>query len=259
MHRLPLKIFAIVGLVCGFLVTFAPSIQPVAAQDPRDDTIAVITSPTANSQVFGEVQIIGSVGHPTIFAGYELEFDNLVDANEVWIPIGQRVTQQINNGVLGIWDTADGRVSDGTYRIRLSVYLSDGSDPVTFVVDNVQLTNTAITPLPTVRTDVTDPTQLPAPGSEANATPLIEQPPTSTPRPDNAGGGANTQDTGDDDSDDSALSINFGQLQSSFCLGVYIALIGFVIFGGYLWLRARLRPTARQMWWQIRSEFDRDE
>jgi hypothetical protein len=68
-----------------------------------------------------------------------------------------------------------------------------------------------------------------------------------------------TTDTNSSDGGDSSFSINFGQLQSSFCTGVYIALIGFALFAGYLWLRARLRPTARQMWWQIRSEFDRDE
>lgn len=247
---------AIVAIVVSCIAIVG--ILPANAQSPRDDTIAIISSPTEENVVSGQVQIIGSAGHPSLFAGYELEFDNLIDATEIWIPIGQRINQQITNGVLGIWDTVETRVADGNYRIRLRVFLNGEAEPIEFVVNNVQVINTAPTALPTIRPDDPTPTQQ-LPATEGpSPTPLISQPPTATPRPTLVALAENPSSDGTNQSGDSDFSVNFNSLQSSFCTGVYIAFLGFAILGVYLWIRARVRPTARQMWWQIKNEFDRD-
>ena len=227
--------------------------RTVHAQDPRDETIAVINSPAQGEQVSGQVAITGSASHPSLFAGYELEFDNLADTNTIWIPIEQRVTQQVTNNVLQIWDTVELRVPDGQYQLRLSVFLTDSSEPVTYVVANIQVTNTAPTSLPTFQSDGNAPTTAPA----TEGAPPIVQPSTRTPNPTSEALTIPADDsTGDTPRGD--ISLNLGGLQSAFCLGVYIAIAFFAAFGGYVWLRNRIRPTARQFWWQIRNEFDQD-
>ncbi|MCI0711029.1 MAG: hypothetical protein L0154_12800 [Chloroflexi bacterium] len=227
--------------------------QAIYAQDPRDETIAVINAPAEGEQVSGQVSITGSASHPSLFAGYELEFDNLADASTIWIPIEQRVTQQVTNNVLQIWDTVALRVPDGQYQLRLSVFLTDSDEPVIYVVSNIQVINTAPTSLPTFQAGDVAPTTAAA----TEGAPPIVQPPTRTPNP-TSEALVIPVDDGTADTSRGEISLNLGGLQSAFCLGVYIAIAFFAAFGGYVWLRNRIRPTARQFWWQIRNEFDQD-
>jgi hypothetical protein len=230
--------------------------QQALAQDPRADTVAIISNPTQGQVVTGAVQIIGSASHPTLYAGYELEFDSLSDANEIWIPITQRVLQPINNNILGIWDTAGNlRVPDGSYQIRLRVFLSDGSEPVAFVVRDVVITNTAPTPLPSLPPDLPTPTPPDQIGGETSPTPLVIQPPTSTPRASNALGSVNNPPAGGDNTE---FTLNFDRLQNAFCEGSIVAFAFFALLAGYLWLRERIRPIVRRALWQIRNELDQD-
>lgn len=222
----------------------------------QDDAIADISDPVQGEVVTGQVEISGSASHSSLYAGYELEFDNLTDPGELWIPIGVRITQPVTNGILGVWDTVGLRVADGSYQLRLRVFLSDGSAPVERIVRDVQVTNTAPTALPTIPQDIPSPTPLTLDSGGVTSTPLIVQPATSTPRPTIvplAG-----QDAGNSSSSDRTLSVNFGSLQSAFCTGSMIAFIFFAGLGGYVMVRARVRPAVRQAWWQIRNEFDQD-
>jgi hypothetical protein len=228
-------------------------VQSIDAQDPQDETIAVIDSPTEGEQVSGQVSISGSAGHPSLFVGYELEFDNLADTSTIWIPIGTRVTQQVSNGLLGVWDTVGSRVADGQYQLRLSVFLTDSEEPVTFIVSNIKVINTAPTSLPTFAAGDDSPTIAPA----TEGAPAIIQPPTRTPNP-TTESLVVAVDDGNDNVSRGEVSLNLGGLQSAFCLGVYIAIAFFTALGGYVWLRNRIRPTARQFMWQIRNEFDQD-
>ncbi len=244
-------------IIFGILTTF----HPAYAQEPPgiEDTVVVITNPVPGATISGQVVVIGSAGHLSSFAYYELEFDNLLDPNEFWIPIGSgRVAQQVTEGTLGIWDTVGTGISDGQYQIRLRVFLNDAEgSSVEAIVTNLNLINSPPTALPTV------------PAEEAGETPqatlgpsptsAIEQPPTNEPLPT-----IETRSNGNDtittvgDSSGGSSSLTFGHIQSAFCTGSIIAAIFFSIFAGYLWLRARFRPTVRQIMWQIRNELDNE-
>ena len=235
------------------LLLFAMSIAPSSTlAQGREATIAIITSPAEGAPVSGQVVIMGSASHPSVFVGYEIEFDNMADANEIWLPIGTRVSQPILEGTLQIWDTVANNVADGVYQIRLRVFLNLPDElPVEFVVRNVTVLNSVPTPLPT---------PLPPPATSTAGPPAptapIQQPPTNTPRPTIET--LINSDTNASSSDGGASSLNFARLQGAFCNGVIITGVFFGFFAGYLALRARLRPMARQIMWQIRSEIDDD-
>jgi hypothetical protein len=258
-ERRPVLIAKKVPMMClwvmlmGIILFCVGTPQPVAAQG-REETIAIITSPVEGSTVSGQVIITGSASHPTVFIGYEVEFDNMADANEIWLPIGTRVSQQVTDLPLQIWDTVANNVSDGVYQIRLRVFLNlPDEPPVEYVVRNVTVLNSVPTGLPT-------PMPPPATATEGPPAPTapIEQPPTNEPRPTvdtlidpNSNSGSGTSSTSD-------TSLNFDRIQGAFCSGALIAGVFFALFGGYLVLRARFRLVARQIMWQIRSEMDDD-
>jgi hypothetical protein len=239
-----------------WILLFLPVIlfaMPVFAQDDntgREATIAEITAPVDGAVIPGTVTIIGSAGHPTQFNYYTLEFRNLDDPNRFWLPITQAVTQSAINEILGVWDTRS--ITSGNFEIRLLVYLLDpDEEPVEFVVTNIRIENVAPSPLPTIQ---------PSPTFGVIASPEITQPPLVTPIPSprpSANFGENTTE------DETSFSLNFDRLVGAFCNGVIIAFVFFGFIGGYLMMRTRLRPMARQFMWQIRSEreqnYDRDE
>lgn len=248
--------FFIVSMLLVGLLALSNSVYLALAQDPRDDTVAIISAPVQSEVVTGQVEISGSASHPSLYVGYELEFDNLTEQGDIWFPIGQRITQPVTNGILGVWDTVTLRIPDGTYQIRLRVFLSDDSAPVEFVVRDIQVLNTAPTALPTLPPDIPTPTSLPIDVGGPTSTPLIVQPATSTPRATIAPlAGQDSTNTG---ANDRELTVNFGSIQSAFCSGSLIAFIFFGLLGGYMLVRVRLRPMIRQMWWQVRNEFDQD-
>ena len=106
----------ILALCLGLLL--APG---AARAQTEDEVIARITSPVDGQQLFGPVMIAGTARHPAAFDSFMLEYDDLGTPAEEWQPVQERVTQQVDNGVLGMWDTA--QVPDGTYQLRLRVSL----------------------------------------------------------------------------------------------------------------------------------------
>lgn len=238
-----------------FLMVFlwlSPIVRIYAQDGGRDQTIIEITAPVDGAVISGQVVITGSAGHPTQFAGYELEFDNLLDPNEVWLPIAPRISTPVTNGTLGIWDTVERQVADGSYRIRLRIFLLDPNEPpVEFIVNNVQLVNTLPTPLPTIQPQPPTPTFFFGP----TPTSLVAQPPTLEPRPTFE----RPVDVVETDRQDETISVNFDSLTGAFCNGMIVAFIFFAIIGGYLFTRARLRPVARQTLWQMRHESDEED
>src|SRR5688572_9144597 len=114
---------------------------PASAQEDSSGATVVIATPTEGQQLFGVEQITGTATHPSQFAGYTLDWSNMRNP-DVWLPIQARVNQQVDNGVLGQWDTV--AIPDGLYQIRLRVYLNDGSE-VDFIVQNLAVVNSAPT------------------------------------------------------------------------------------------------------------------
>jgi PKD repeat protein len=97
----------------------------------------VILSPIPGNVVSNNVQVLGSAIHPN-FVQYQLEYGPEPNPNNLWYTIGSPRQTTVLNGVLGIWST--NTIPDGTYQLRLRVYLRDGSNPQT-VVNNIRVQN----------------------------------------------------------------------------------------------------------------------
>lgn len=175
-----------VGLLLAVLVFVA---SPAAAETLHRSLyqgVAAITSPEAFASVRGNVSITGTAVHPQ-FQRYELYFT--VEPGENWVFIGEAHREQVQNGLLGTWNT--GSLPDGTYSLRLRVVRQDGNYDEAIQRGIVVANSTPPTPTPT-STPAVPPTLPPATGPTATptveATPtavLVEQPeiPTPTPRP----------------------------------------------------------------------------
>lgn len=251
------------GLIAGLLGLFALPIfetSQSAAQEPPTAT-AVITSPVNNAQLFGQVNITGSAGHPTAFASYRLEYNDLTDPNAPWLLVQPPVQQQVSNGVLGSWST--NVVPDGVYSLRLRVILQDDQIGGEFVITGLRVINSAPTPVPTVATgDDTVPQASPVSGP--TPTSLVQQPPSNNPAaPDidiEAGAATNGSQSNGSSSAASSSStrINTGRIRGAFCSGVYLAIALFAVMLLYVGLRGRLRPYTRRLLWQMQDDPDND-
>jgi len=170
------------ALVAILLVIFLLP-QPVLAQEGAD---LAITSPEADQIVQGLVIVSGTV---TVlgFSSYELSFAYKDDPTGTWFTL-QNSSLPVFDGELGTWDTTT--LTDGDYKLRLRVFLLDGSTQETIVTDLRVRNYTAVltstfTPTATPFAEIVAPTaQLIAP-LPATATPSH---PTPTPFPSNPAG-----------------------------------------------------------------------
>ncbi len=220
----------------------------VSAQD--DDGTVQITSPGEGTALFGLVEIIGTASHPTQFGGYVLEWSNAQNP-DVWLPIQQPVTQQVAEALLGQWDTASAGLPDGTYQIRLRMFLADGSTRDT-VIRGLRLQNSPPTDIPTPATfQQASPT---APGGPVPTSP-IQQPPTPSPRPEITAAPL-PDDPPNADAPDTL--INFPAIGRAITNGILFSsgLFGLIVL--YLIVRRQLGPNIQRLWWQIRSEIEDD-
>lgn len=252
MRRWQRVVLILVMMLWGSVSLFTTAI----AQEPTDrsQTVAIITTPEDGGVISGSVLIFGSASHPSAFDYFQLEYANLNNPTPIWLPITLQIRQQApENEVLGIWETVETGIADGLYQIRLRVFLNDTNvEPVTFVVTNLQLVNTAPTPVPTVAGGDVIVQETP------DAAPIIEQPPTTVPRIATSLPAASSSSNlvAGTPEDSGSSSINFARLQSAFCTGTIISLAFFGVLLGYISVRARLRPVTRQIMWQIRNEMD---
>jgi hypothetical protein len=193
-----------------------------------------------------------------------LEYNDLGDPNAPWLLVQPRVQQQVKNSVLGTWNT--NLVPDGTYRLRLRVFLQDGQVGE-FVVSDLKVVNSVPTPVPTPASGlVTGATpQAPTPGP--SPTSPIVQPPSSNPSsgevalPPGADDESGTGESGPVNlapTTRNTARINISRVRSAFCTGVYLTLGIFGVMLGYVLVRARLRPFTRRLMWQIQDDVDND-
>jgi hypothetical protein len=218
--------------------------QPQAAR-------ALITSPEPFAALRGRVPISGTALHPQ-FQRYELYYK--LDPGENWIFIGEAHLTQVDDGLLGTWDTNS--LTDGTYSVRLRVVRLDGNyaDAVVrqVLVANAQPTET---PTPEVSPTPTDtPTPLPPTPTVVVELPVIPTPTSrATAAPAPAEGDAATQPGGNEDSGLFGLNplisqINLSEIGDAFVLGAKYALLAFGGLAAYFilkrlltWLWARIR------------------
>ena len=128
---------------------------------------AQITSPGGGEAVRGLVTIEGFAAHPR-FERYELAFAYPEDPTDTWFAIGEPSRQPVEAGPLGLWDTSS--ITDGSYRLRLRVFLDNGT-ALEHIVEGLRIRNYS---------------QIETPTAAAVVAPLATPtaaPPTPTPRP----------------------------------------------------------------------------
>jgi hypothetical protein len=96
---------------------------------------AEISRPATGDNVAGVVTILGSASSAE-FDHFELFFSYDPDPTDTWFPIGDPVSTQVSFGRLGLWDTT--KITAGTYALRLTVTLTDGS-VIQHVVRGIQV------------------------------------------------------------------------------------------------------------------------
>jgi hypothetical protein len=247
------------GVILAVAV-FAAGVIPTSVGAQAEIT-AVITTPVEGQQLFGPVNITGSAGHATAFTSYTLEYDNLNDAAQQWFLVQEQVTQQVQDGVLGTWNT--NMVPDGVYQIRLRVFLTD-EQTGEFIVSNLRVVNSQPTPVPTVASGLADTTQVTlTPGGPTPTSPIVQPPSNDPVSGDAISGPVVTEiipsgETAVTSTSSESRRINMGRVREAFCSGVYLALGLFAIMLVYSVIRRRLRPYTRRLVWQTPDETDRD-
>jgi hypothetical protein len=243
------------------VVMFVMLTGAAAAQTPEGLVVA-ITSPVDGQQLFGLTNISGSAEDPTAFESYTLEYNDLGDPTAPWLLVQPRVQQQVKNNVLGIWNT--NLVPDGTYRLRLRVFLQDGQVSE-FVVSDLKVVNSVPTPVPTAASGAAIEATPAVPTPGPSPTSLIAQPPSSNPSAGVVVGPA-ASDGGPGSGESEPLNfeapatkttrINTSRVRGAFCTGVYLTLGMFGIMLVYVLIRGRIRPFTRRLIWQIQDEVD---
>jgi len=194
-------------LLTLILAAFA---EPIAAQQ----TGPVITSPAAGEAIQGVVSVLG-MSNITDFASAELAFTYASNPTDTWFLI---VTSDrpVDNDALGTWDTTG--ITDGTYSLRLRVYLAEGTYQ-DVLVEGLRVRN--YTPVETA-TPVEIPSPLPPESiSRATDTPISTSYPTPTLLPTNP------------------VTVTTGAVNNSLIYGALAAVAIFSIVGVITRLRRR--------------------
>ena len=89
----------------------------------QDSPVGAISSPKPGDILRGQVSIIGTTSDPN-FLSAELDFSYASAPTETWFPL-QTLPQPVFDSPLYTWDTTT--ITDGSYILRLRVYLGDGT------------------------------------------------------------------------------------------------------------------------------------
>ncbi|MCB9437482.1 MAG: hypothetical protein H6673_10895 [Anaerolineales bacterium] len=120
----------------GFPTQAAPPTVP-----SRYPEIMQIVYPITGQEVAGNVVVSGSASHPD-FIQYALEYGPDPNPSNLWYPITpQAVTVPVINNALGAWNTT--LVQDGTYQVRLHVYLTGNREVTNVIVTGLRVRNTS--------------------------------------------------------------------------------------------------------------------
>jgi hypothetical protein len=198
----------ILWLVRWWMVLVAGWFVPLAQQ-------VIVDTPRPGEAVQGQVTIAGNVDLEG-FQSYEVSFAYQRDDTNTWFLIGKG-DQIVRGGTLATWDTTT--ITDGQYRIRVRVYLSEGRMAET-IVQQVRVRN--YTPIET---------STPVPQGAVGSQKTITAPGDYTPS------GVKGQDT----VPANPLEISSDKLQHSFLLGGIVAIGLFILLGGYFLLQVLFR------------------
>jgi hypothetical protein len=234
----------------------------------------VITYPADGTVVSGEVTVVGTASHPN-FDSYGLLYASgpVPTATSNWIPIVFGEKTMVVNGPLATWDTTG--LSNGQYTLALALYEVGNSEPKLFFVNNITVQNEEATPTATP-TETPEPTEVPSDQAPSDTSgpvdeappvgPTVAMPPTVTPRPTptlSTTDEAEAENDTSPDATDSAASLSTlfspEALRKSFCSGVQLAILLYMLGGIYAmaklgWRYYRRYQHQQQMGTQRQAE-----
>jgi hypothetical protein len=147
-----------------FLSTIIITAAPLSQEQLHE-----ITSPRANAEVRGSVDIVGTARLGPDFWFYKVEYASSATP-DLWVVIGDTHDQEKTNERLETWHTTS--LPDGAYYLRLVVVKQDGNyeqtDPLRVTVANAE-------PAPT-HTPEESPTPTPTVVIPTPTTAIVEQP-----------------------------------------------------------------------------------
>jgi hypothetical protein len=159
----------------GLSLALVIALAWVPSASTQGDESARIDVPANGASVIGAVEVRGRAitADPSRFSFYRLHYGAGV-APPSLRPVGPASDRPVENGVLGIWDTAP--LFQGEHLLQLTVYDTSGGTTTARVVVNVL---PAPTPTPRSQPELLIPVpgQTPTPGEEGEAVP------TATPLP----------------------------------------------------------------------------
>jgi hypothetical protein len=221
------------------------------AAPPLQGGRAVITYPENGATVSGVVEVRGIATHPDMHF-YQVRHASGPEptGNTQWVDFAIVEGVQVENNVLGSWDTTN--LPDGKYTLALAVWgVDDPANPYLFFVTNLRVKNAEAEPTPTPEEDQGTPEPMPTAAAGPTPTPIsVEQPPTPTPRPSPVPGGEEGEEVavpseGEED-DRPTVALNTDVLRSAFCTGGLIVSMLFVLGGLYILAKASIRWYMRQ-------------
>jgi len=188
-----------------------------------------ISDPTEGEIINENVQIIGTVQHPS-FDHYEIHFALDPNTTDTWFPIDTTNTQSVSNNILANWNTND--ISDGRYMIRLTIYNDQNTMLSTNTIKNLILNRKQTTSTQNKQLEILN-----------NTTP--DPPPIRLIRTSN---------------ETYTIRQIFIEQQkkydytSTFVSGALYSIMIFITLGGYLKLRRFIRPPIRRWIRQIKTD-----
>lgn len=228
-------------LVIGLL-----GLVPVGRAAPLYQAQATITYPTDGTTVSGQVEVQGVALHPNMdFYQVRHAPGGQPTADTQWQDFSIVEGEQVDNGVLGVWDTT--QIPDGQYTLALAVWgVDDPNNPYLFFVTNITVNNA--NPVASPTPEEQEPTEVPpTPTLGPTPTPVVvEQPATATPRPTPTVQTNITPTPTITVDEEPSIALNLGEIQDSFCAGGLITVLLLSLWGLYLLAKAGLRWFLRR-------------
>jgi len=235
-------------VLAGFALLVALLVAaPAGRAAPLHQAQSTITYPTDGTTVSGQVEVTGVALHPNMDF-YQVRYapGGQPAADSQWQDFAIVEGQQVDNDVLGTWDT--GQVPDGQYTLALAVWgRDDANNPYVFFATNIRVNNAdpAATPTPD---EPEEPTEIPpTPTTGPTPTPVaVEQPATSTPRPTPTTSASLMATPTVAVPDEPAMSLNVSEIRDGFCVGGLFTVLLLSLWGLYQLAKLGLRWFLRQ-------------
>ena len=231
------------------LVLILLAVSPPGWAAPLAQARSVVTYPAEGTTVSGVVEVTGIATHPNMdFYQVRYAAGPEPTGNSQWVDFAIVDATQVENDVLGTWDTTV--IPDGQYTLALAVWgVNDPSGPYVFFVTHLTVNNAqpVATPTPEEATPEPMPTAVVGP----TPTPVaIEQPSTPTPRPSPTPRSESAEEPSaplpEEGEDRFSVPLDVSELRTAFCTGGLITSIALLLWGVYLVAKAGLRWLLRQ-------------